>query len=148
LVEFAGIEKVSTRNFQMRLSCKYSGDNNDIAGLDVEHLVDGQWEKFDLSVNSPGFEIFVFAIFTCQHMYMRVNCAERGLLLASSEGSITAGAGADWKLETLRVAFSGKLAGGSADREHIDYIVSRMKQCPVSGNIREIPDAETTLTLA
>ena len=51
----------------------------DVADLDVEHMAGGQWEAFDLGVTSPGFEIFVYAVFACQHMYMRVNCAERGL---------------------------------------------------------------------
>jgi hypothetical protein len=132
----------------MRLKCGYSGSSNDIAELDVEHMVNGQWEEFDLCVTSPGFEIFVYAIFTCQHMYMRVNCAERCLQLASIEGNIAVSADEAWNLETLQVAFSGKLARGAADQEDIEYIISRMKQCPVSQNIREVPGAETILTLS
>ena len=131
----------------MRMKCSYSGSGNDIASLGVEHVVNGEWENFDLQITSPGFEIFVYAIFTCQHMYMRVNCAERGLQLASSEGSIIVGTDEDWSMDTLKVEFSAKVASGSADQGDIDYIVSRMKQCPVSGNIREVSGAETSVTL-
>ncbi len=129
------------------MKCGYSGSGNDIASLSVEHATNGEWENFDLQITSPGFEIFVYAIFTCQHMYMRVNCAERGLQLASSEGSITVGADEDWSMDALKVEFSAKVASGSADREDIDYIVSRMKQCPVSSNIHEVSGAETSVTL-
>lgn len=138
---------MSTRNFQMRMKCNYTGSGNDIASLSVEHTANGQWENFDLQVTSPGFEIFVYAIFTCQHMYMRVNCAERGLQLKSSEGSITVGADDDWKVDALSVAFTADMASGTANQEDIDHIISRMKLCPVSKNIREVPGAETNITL-
>jgi organic hydroperoxide reductase OsmC/OhrA len=131
----------------MRMKCSYTGSGNDIASLNVEHTINGDWDNFDLQVTSPGFEIFVYAIFTCQHMYMRVNCAERGLQLASSEGSITVGADENWSMDTLKVEFTANVASGSADQEDIDYIVSRMKQCPVSGNIREVSGAETSIAL-
>ncbi len=131
----------------MRMKCSYTGSGNDIASLGVEHTTNGDWDNFDLQVTSPGFEIFVYAIFTCQHMYMRVNCAERGLQLASSEGSITVGTDENWSMDTLKVGFTANVASGSADQDDIDYIISRMKQCPVSGNIREVPGAETTITL-
>ena len=41
---------------------------------------------FDLNSGSAGFLIFVYAVLNCQHMYMRLNCAERGLLLDTAEG--------------------------------------------------------------
>lgn len=134
------------RNFQMRLECKYSGDKNDVSGLDVEHMVGGQWEAFDLGVTSPGFEIFVYAVFTCQHMYMRVNCAERGLILDSARGNILIGADTDWNMNTLQVGFSAILARGQASAEDIEHVIARMKQCPVSRNMRDVPNAESTLT--
>ena len=138
---------MSTRNFQMRMKCSYTGSGNDVASLNVEHMANGLWENFDLQVTSPGFEIFVYAIFTCQHMYMRVNCAERGLQLKTSEGSITVGADENWNVDALNVAFTATAASGTANQEDIEYIVSRMKQCPVSKNIREIPGAETSISL-
>ena len=138
---------MSVRNFEMRMKCSYTGSGNDVATLSVEHSVNGEWENFDLQITSPGFEIFVYAIFTCQHMYMRVNSAERGLQLASSEGKISVGADENWNLDTLIVRFSVTAASGTANQDDIDYIISRMKLCPVSKNIREVSGAETTITL-
>jgi len=138
---------VSERNFSMRLKSTYEEDTNIIAGLAVEHRVEGQWQPLDLGLASPGFDIFVYAVFTCQHMYFRVNCAERGLVLNSADGSITIGADKDWNMETLQVNFSGQLGSGQASPDDIDYIVSRMQQCPVSRNIREVPGAEATVIL-
>ena len=77
---------MSTRQFEMRMQCQYSGSSNEIVNLSVDHKIDDQWEKFDLGITSAGFEVFVYAIFTCQHMYMRVNCAELGLQLGADRG--------------------------------------------------------------
>jgi organic hydroperoxide reductase OsmC/OhrA len=125
----------------------YEGNTNDVSSLEVEHKAEDQWQSLDLGLASPGFEIFVYAVFTCQHMYFRVNCAERGLVLNTADGSIVIGADQDWNIETLRVNFSGHLGSGKASPDDIDYIVSRMKQCPVSRNIRETPDVESTVIL-
>jgi len=138
---------VSERNFSMRMKSTYEGNTNNVSSLEVEHMVEGQWQSLDLGLASPGFEIFVYAVFTCQHMYFRVNCAERGLVLNTADGSIVIGADQDWKIETLRVNFSGQLGSGQASPDAIGYIISRMKQCPVSRNIRETPDVELTVIL-
>ena len=139
---------MSKRNFDMRLKCQYEGDTNDIAGLGVEHKVDNEWVSLDLGIASPGFDIFVYAIFACQHRFFRVTCAERKLCLNSAEGSITIGADKDWHMETLQVHFSGKLDSGQPGPHDIDAVVARMKQCPVSRNLRDIPDSESTVSLA
>ena len=138
---------MSERNFNMRLKSTYEGNNNVIASLEVEHRVKDQWQPLDLGVASPGFDIFVYAVFTCQHRFFHVNCAERKLVLNSAEGNIVIGADKDWNMETLQVHFSGQLDSGQASPDDIDYIVSRMQQCPVSRNIREVPDSESTVTL-
>lgn len=138
---------MSERNFSMRLKSSYEGDANTVASLAVEHQVGDQWQPLDLDVASPGFDIFVYAIFTCQHRFFRVNCAERHLILNSAEGSIVIGADKSWNMEILKIHFSGQLGSGKATPGDIDYIVSRMKQCPVSLNIREAPDTESTVTL-
>ena len=138
---------MSERNFNMRLKSTYEGDTNTIASLEAEHRVKGEWQPLDLGIASPGFDIFVYAIFACQHRFFRVNCAERKLVLNSAEGSIVIGADKSWHMETLKVHFSGQLGSGQASPGDIDYIVSRMKQCPVSLNIREAPDTESTITL-
>ena len=138
---------MSERNFNMRLKSTYEGDTNTIASLEVEHRVKGEWQPLDLGIASPGFDIFVYAIFACQHRFFRVNCAERKLVLNSAEGSIVIGADKSWNMEILKIHFSGQLGSGQVSPGDIDYIVSRMKQCPVSLNIREAPDTESTITL-
>ena len=131
----------------MRLKSTYEEKTNTVAGLEVEHKVKGQWQPLDLSPASPGFEIFVYSIFTCQHRFFRVNCAERGLVLNSADGTIVIGADQDWNMETLQIHFSGQLGSGQPSPDDIDYIVARMKQCPVSRNIQEPSNAESTITL-
>ena len=138
---------MSERNFNMRMRTTYEGNTNAIEKIEVDHMVDNEWQPLDLGLTSPGFDIFVYAVFTCQHMYFRVNCAERSLELESSEGSIVIGAGHDWNMDTLQVDFSGKLRSGQASTADIDYIVSRMQQCPVSTNLREVRNARSTVTL-
>ena len=138
---------MSERNFNMRLKSTYEGDTNTITSLEVEHRVKGEWQPLDLGVASPGFDIFVYAVFACQHQFFRVNCAERKLALNSAEGNIVIGADKEWNMETLQVHFSGQLGSGQASPDDIDAIVSRMKQCPVSRNIREVPVTESTVTL-
>jgi hypothetical protein len=139
---------MSEHNFQLRLRCAYAGDDNQPTALDVEHVVEGEWQPLDLNTRSPGFEIFVYAVFTCQHLYFRVNCAERGLQLDSAEGRIVVGTAADWAMDNLQVTFAGRLRSGKPAPGDIDFIVSRMQQCPVSRNIREVPGAETSVTLS
>ena len=138
---------MSERNFNMRLKSTYEGHNNVIASLEVEHRVKGEWQPLDLSMASPGFDIFVYAIFACQHRFFRVNCAERKLVLNSATGNIVIGADKDWNMETLQVHFSGQLGSGQASPDDIDYILLRMQQCPVSVNIRDVPVTESTITL-
>jgi hypothetical protein len=139
---------MNKRNFSMRLKSTYEGKTNAIASLEVEHKVKGQWQPLDLGLASPGFDIFVYSIFTCQHRFFRVNCAERGLLLNSADGTIVIGADQDWNMETLQIHFSGQLGSGQPSPDDIDYIVARMKQCPVSRNLREVPDTESTVILS
>lgn len=138
---------MSARTFHMRMQCRYEGSDNSVAGLSVEQRVEGQWQPLDLGLRSPGFDIFVYAVFTCQHMYFRVNCAERGLQLAASEGSIDIQAADNWSIESLSVKFSGRLAGGRPAADDVDYIAARMRQCPVSRNLRDLPAAATTVEL-
>jgi len=135
------------RSFEMRLFCRYEEPDNSVAELDVKSFEDGEWRDFDLSTVTPGFLIFVYAVFTCQHLYLRSNCAERGLVLESTSGSIHMLADEDWKLRRVRIRFEGKLKSGISSPEDVAYIVGRMTQCPVSKNIREVADSETSVHL-
>ena len=133
--------------FRMRLSCTYADPDNSVAGLGVELLGKDGWEPFELGTGTAGFLIFVYAVFNCQHMYMRLNCAERGLLLESASGSILVRASADWVVRQLHIGFTGTLKSGTPTQDDLDYIIDRMKHCPVSTNLKEAPDTRTTLEL-
>lgn len=121
----------------MRLSCAYTGDENDIKQQETELLNDGMWQPFDLGMQSAGFLILVYAIFSCQHRMYRVKSAKQALLLDSARGSIHVTTDNDWKIKTLQVDFEGKVLTGEARQEDIDIITGAMKNCPVSVNIHE-----------
>lgn len=128
---------MSERSFHLRMKADYGQPENTIVGLLVEKNQDGLWQDFVLSGLSPGFEIFVYSIFTCQHTYFRINAAEQGLVLASGHGEIELGTDEDWMLDRIKVDFRARLASGEATPEAVEYIMQRMRQCPVSKNIRE-----------
>ena len=138
---------MSDRSFRMQLECRYEEPDNSVASLLVHNFEDNRWQQFELNTRSPGFLIFVYAVFTCQHLYFRANCAERGLRLESAEGSINAVTTEDWSLKTLHTHFDGQLKGGVPAPGDVEYIVERMKQCPVSKNTIEPVDSRTTVRL-
>ena len=136
---------MAQRNFRLRLSSRYQGEKNEVSMLNVELLHDGNWEPFTLDVETPGFLIFVYAIFTCQHLYLRANAAEHGIFLDSATGSINVTTNEDWQVETSTVEFNCQIRTGQADNSIIDHIISRMQACPVSLNIR--PEIDVGLTM-
>ena len=123
----------------MLMHCRYKDDNNEVDSLHVEHLVNDEWQTLDLNIYSPGFDVFLYAILTCQHMYFKNNAAEFGLILDSSEGLVTLIADSHRNIKTLDVEFKGKLKKGDITEEAVTTITARMKLCPVSINLREIP---------
>jgi hypothetical protein len=138
---------MNEHSFRMRLFCHYDDPDNRITDLDVEVLADGRWEALDLTVHTPGFLLFVYTILTCQHRYLWTNCAEKGLRLESGSGSIDLLACEDWRVRKMHIRFDVRLKSGAPTREDVDYIVARMVQCPVSKNLKEIPDARTEIFL-
>ncbi len=135
------------RHINMRLKCRYEGEKNTISRLEVEHEIDSEWKVLDLDVTTPGFDVFVYAMFHCQHTYFRINCAERGLLLDSAEGDIKVSTDKDWNLLDMKVNFTGELESGQASQADIDFIVARMQQCPVSRNVNTPASAHTGISL-
>jgi hypothetical protein len=131
---------MSERNFHLRMQVAYQQPDNAIASLKVQKHLDGEWQDFVLNTLSPGFEIFVYSMFTCQHTYFRLNAAEKGLVLGSAEGEIRLGTDEQWQIDLVRVDFHASVAQGEPTREISDYIVERMQQCPVSKNTREVRD--------
>lgn len=138
---------MSEREFRLRLNCTYTAPDNHIADLHVEVLTGNGWEDLVLHLQSPGFLMFVYTIFTCQHLYLRTNCAEKGFVLRSAQGAIRVVTDEDWNLRVLDVEFAGVLDAGEPSEADIAYIIGRMRQCPVSRNLREQPVADTRLSL-
>lgn len=136
---------MSDLTYQMLLHCTYKNDENDIDQLVVEHLVEDSWQELNLNISSPGFDIFMYAILNCQHMFFRSNAAEYGLVMNSSEGLVTVIADEHRSIQTLHVDFKGKLKKGIANTEMVDSIVARMNLCPVSINLVDIQDRKTTV---
>ena len=131
----------------MRLDCHYAKENS-IDSLEVEHLDGNEWKGLELDTLTPGFLIFTYAVFTCQHMFLRANANERNLQMDTSRGSIMIDAAPDWKIEKLHVSFEATLKSGTPTQDDIDYITGRMQQCPVSKNLGEIADTQTKLILS
>jgi hypothetical protein len=136
---------MSERVFAMRLECRYAQPDNAVEYLRVEQQVGNLWQPFDLQVRTPGFDIFVYAMLACQHTYFRLNCAERGLVLANGRGSIRLGSDAAWNLESVHLDFTGTLLAGEATSQDIDYLIERMGACPVSRNVVEVADTEVVV---
>jgi hypothetical protein len=137
---------MSEFTFQMLLQCQYTGSDNTVEQLHVEQLVDGDWQLLELNIYSPGFDVFMYAILTCQHMYFQKNATERKLVLDSSEGLITINADQHRSIESLHVDFTGRLKSGTASDDTILFLEQRMGICPVSINLKNIPDRMITVS--
>jgi hypothetical protein len=140
-------DAMNERRFRLRLSCRYEDPDNSIADLKVEVLASERWEALDLGLRTPGFLMLVYTILTCQHTYLRTNCAEKGIGLHSASGSVDLVADEDWFIQKLHIHFDARLRSGSPTRQEVDYIVERMMQCPVSKNLKTVPDIRTAVHL-
>ena len=132
-------------DFQMRLHCHYEQPGNTPAELAVEFMEEGEWHPFILDFGQPGFLIFVYAMLNCQHMYMRTNAAEHGLMLDSASGSIDVLANSEWELKKIDVLFEAVVQSRSPSQDVVDHIIDRMRQCPVSVNLKPVHDANTLI---
>jgi uncharacterized OsmC-like protein len=139
---------MSERRFRLRLACRYGRPDNKIAELAVEIFEGDGWKPFELNLLSPGFQMLLSAAFSCQHLYFRTNCAERGLVLDSADGELEVVTDRDWVIERMHVRFAGRLRSGTPTQEAIDYIVERMGHCPVSANLKPVAERETRVELA
>lgn len=136
---------MSERVFEMRLACRYTGSENDMTGLEVELLEDGVWKAFNVENETAGFLIFVYSVFTCQHMHLRLGCAEHSLLLERATGSIHLVTSEDWQLERICIDFHCQSGSGTPTSEHIGDITRRMMNCPVSRNLVSSVDCKTVI---
>ena len=136
------------QRFALRLACSYESPDNRVAGVAAQIHDQGEWQPFVPALGTPGFQLFLYALLTCQHTSFRLNCAERQLVLASAEGSLDLVTDRDWKIQRMQVRFAGRLAAGAATRDDIDYIAARMAHCPVSSNLYPVPERDTRVELA
>ena len=136
---------MSKHIFNLSMAATYGPSENEITSLEVKVLNDNEWEILELNTKTPGFLIYVYSIFTCQHMFLRTNGTERDLAYTSSQGKLLVEASEDWLLEKVDVRFNVNLASGEANDDNHDYIVSRMKQCPVSKNLPQNIDIHTSV---
>jgi uncharacterized OsmC-like protein len=139
---------MSKHNFHLRLNCTYESSENKISVLDVEVSTEDGWQPLELSEASPGFLIYAYSIFTCQHTYMRLNAGENGLIIDSAEGDLQLQASEEWLLESIDVAFDVKLKSGTVTDEKTALIIERMKQCPVSLNLPTHVAVNTTMNFS
>lgn len=126
---------MNDRHFQLLLKSTYKGNENEIEELAVECFNDDKWEILDLSIRSPGFLLFITGLFSCQHLYMRTNSAERNLILESATGEIKIITDEFWVIKDATINFKASLKSGSPTEDDINYITERMKHCPVSSNL-------------
>ena len=126
---------MSIRHFHLRLQATYEDDKNSVGELLVEVEGKSGWEVLDLDVRAPGFLLFIYGIFSCQHLYMRTNCAECNLLLKSAEGELRVEADENWIIQHAEVSFQAELKSGQPSEKDIAYIKERMHHCPVSSNL-------------
>lgn len=138
---------MSKREFRVRLSASYEDPDNAIAELAVGCEDEGTWREFVPGLAEPGFLIFVYAILNCQHQLLRLGAAERGLALEEAEGLVEVETDAAWRMHKLHIRFEGRLRSGRASARDVDGIVERMRHCPVSVNLADVPDTEITLRL-
>lgn len=131
---------MTDRNFHLRLSCGFESVKNSPSNLAVDVLIANEWKTFKPSIETAGFLLFVYALFSCQLRYMRTNCAERNIVLASTKGDIKLVAGEFWDVKSVFVRFKSVLISGLPTADDMDYIKERMKHCPVSTNLSERVD--------
>ena len=126
---------MNDRYFHLRLKSTYKDDKNEIEELVIECLNDNKWGILDLNIRSPGFLLFINGLFSCQHLYMRINSAERNLVLESATGEMKIIAGEFWNIKDATITFNANLKSGSPTQDDINYVTDRMQHCPVSSNL-------------
>jgi hypothetical protein len=128
---------MTERTFELRLSSTHEAPDNGLKALQVEVLTEGGWEALDLNLNTRGFLIFVYSVFICQHMYLHSNATELGLALDTVHGKFRLTTSEDWFVREIDASFDVGLRSGRATGDQVAFIIDRMKNCPVSRNLKE-----------
>ncbi len=128
---------MTQRTFELRLSSIHETHENTLIKLDVEVLADGVWETLDLTLKTRGFLIFVYSVFICQHMYLHSNATEFGLAIDRVTGRCKLTTSEDWFVHEIHTSFDVALRSGTVATDDVACIVERMKNCPVSRNLKD-----------
>jgi len=126
---------MASRDFRLHMNASYQDDTNQVDELQVAVWKDDDWEPLALDIRSPGFLLFINGLFSCQHLYMRTNSAERDIILRTAVGEMTVVAGENWDIQNVSIDFTATLFSGSPTKKDIAYITERMTHCPVSSNL-------------
>ncbi len=136
---------MATRRFQLKFEARYETEKNLVSELQAWQRKQGSWQTLELDVSTPGFTTYVYSLLTCQHLYLRNSCAEKSLQMTSASGEILLKTNVDWIVTDVQAQFDIALRHGEASTEDIEYIISRLKQCPVSRNLPGAVDLDAQL---
>ncbi len=128
---------MTQRTFELGLASLYGSPENTLKKLEVQVFADGKWEPLNLKLKTRGFLIFVYSVFICQHMYLHSNATELGLALDTVTGRFNLTTSQDWFVDEIHASFDVALRSGRATADDVAYIVERMKNCPVSRNLKD-----------
>jgi len=133
------------RNFHLRSRAVHEGEANDLVSLEMEIELESGWEAVALGLKSPPFRAFVCTALMCQHAYLRMNAAERGLTCSRAEAEFWMNTD-DFFVKEIRAAFKLVVTRGTPSAEDLAFISERMRDCPISRNLADVAKT-TTLEL-
>lgn len=142
------VDKVPVaRSYELRLVSAHGGDANELLTVDVELRRPGEaWAPLAPDAHSSPFLGLLHCAFLCQLAYLRMNSAERGLLLAVVHGRAEVDT-VDFVIRRFVVAFAIELRGGEASDADLEYLRARCLDCPVSRNLPHVLDKDTIVTV-
>jgi hypothetical protein len=136
------------RVFHLRSVATHNGDSNDLASLEIELESDGEgeWQALALTSLSPPFRAFVCSALMCQHAYLRMNAAERDLILQEARGELWL-TSEDWLVRDITAHFKLLLLEGHPSPEDLEAIAQHMRDCPISKNLHSATKRTTLETV-
>ena len=137
----------TARTFHFRLNSTHTDPNNAVATLHVEQYVNDVWQPFELNEYMPGFQIFAYSCFICQHTYLRMNATEQEMNLAFISGTFTLTTSQDWEVLSVDAEFDAYLSAGEATPKQVNDLIDRMKGCPIARNLAHNVVKHTRLSM-
>ena len=134
---------MTDRAFHLRSRAAHDWPSNELTELALEIELDGMWQAEVLSTHSPPFRAFLCTLLMCQHAYLRMNAAERGLVLGGVRGELHV-ATDDWTVLRIESRFDLELRDGVPTDEDLSFIRERIEECPIA---RNLPNATKRTTL-